>query len=115
MVFRIHPGGFGNKDLRGLLTEHLGRPPGTITPGQATYDPRRLRGHGPSERIPRTHRYRVTGTGLRHAMFLVRVHDRMLRTGPAELNDPAPTRLGRAVGIYQAAIDDLARRAGIAA
>jgi hypothetical protein len=115
VVFGIHPGGFGNEDLRELLAEHLGRPPGTITPGQATYDLRRLREHGLIERIPRTHRYRVTETGLRHAMFLARVHDRMLRTGPAELNDPAPARLGRAAGIYRAAIDDLARRAGIAA
>ncbi|MDQ4094299.1 MAG: hypothetical protein M3143_13180 [Actinomycetota bacterium] len=79
----MHPGGFLSKDLRELLTEHLGRHPGTITPGQTAYDLRRLREHGLIQRIPHTHRYHVTDTGLRDAMFLTRVHDRMLRTGLA--------------------------------
>jgi DNA-binding transcriptional ArsR family regulator len=52
LIFRLQPSGFRNKDLRELLAEHLGRPPGTITPGQATYDLRRLREHGLIERIP---------------------------------------------------------------
>ena len=80
-VFRLHPNGFRNKGLRELLAAHPGRPPGIITPGRATYDPRRLREHGLIERIPHTHRYQVTRTGLRHAMFLTRVHDRM-RSAP---------------------------------
>ena len=115
LVFRMHPGGFLNKDLRRLLTEHLGRPPGAITTGQATYDLRRLREHGLITRIPHTHRYQVTETGLRHAMFLTRVHDRMLRTGLAELADPTPRQLRKAADLYQAAIDHLADQAGIAA
>jgi hypothetical protein len=118
LVFRLHPGGFLNKDLRSLLTEYLGRPahgPRSITPGQATYDLRRLREHRLIERIPRTHRYRVTDTGLRHAMFLTRAHDRMLRTGLAELAEPNSAPLRKAASTYQAAIDDLAQRAGIAA
>ncbi len=63
-------------------------------------------------------RYQVTGTGLRTAMFLTRVHDRVLRTGLAEITDPsppAPTALRAADRVYQAAIDDLTRQAGIAA
>ncbi len=115
LIFRLHPGGFLNKDLRGLLAECLGRPSGTITPGQATYDLRRLREHGLIERIPRTHRYQVTDTGLRHAMFLTRIHDRVLRTGLAELSGPAPAALRQADRAYQAAIDDLTQRAGIPA
>lgn len=115
LIFRLHPGGFLNKDLRELLAECLGRPPGTITPGQATYDLRRLRQHGLIERIPRTHRYQVTPAGLRHAMFLTRIHDRILRTGLAELNGPGPAPLRQADRNYQAAIDDLTQRAGIAA
>ena len=38
LIFRLHPSGFLNRNLRELLAESLGRPPGTITPGQATYD-----------------------------------------------------------------------------
>ena len=118
LIFRLHPGGFLNKDLRSLLGEYLGRPPrgpGSITPGQATYDLRRLREHGLIERIPHTHRYQVTPAGLRHAMFLTRVHDRILRAGLAELTGPDPAPLRKAATIYQAAIDDLTQRAGIAA
>jgi hypothetical protein len=115
LIFRLHPGGFLNKDLRALLAEYLGRPPGTITAGQATYDLRRLREHGLIERIPHTHRYQVTPAGLRHAMFLTRVHDRILQTGIAELTGPQPALLRKAARIYQAAIDDLTQRAGIAA
>jgi hypothetical protein len=118
LIFRLHPGGFLNKDLRGLLSEYLGRPPhgpGSVTPGQATYDLRRLRAHGLIERIPHTHRYQVTSTGLRHAMFLTRVHDRVLRTGLAELTGPDPAPLRKAASTYQAAIDNLTQRAGIAA
>ena len=118
LIFRLHPGGFPSKDLRALLGEYLSRPPhgpGSITPGQATYDLRRLREHGLIQRIPRTHRYQVTPAGLRHAMFLTRVHDRILRTGLAELTGPNPAPLRKAATIYQAAIDDLTQRAGIAA
>src|SRR6266700_946477 len=115
LIFRLHPGGFLNRDLRELLAEYLGRAPGTITPGQATYDLRRLREHGLIERIPRTHRYQVTPAGLRHAMCLTRIHDRVLRTGLAELSGPAPAALRQADRAYQAAIDDLTQRAGIPA
>src|SRR2546429_554261 len=114
-VFRLHPAGFTSRDLRALPGELLGQPPGTITSGQATYDLRRLREHGLIERIPRTHRYQVTDTGLRHAMFLTRAHDRVLQTGLAQLDDPAPTALRTASRAYQAALDDLTQRAGIAA
>ena len=88
-----------------------------MTSGQITYDLRRLRLHGLIERIPHTHRYQVTDTGLRHALFLTRAHDRLLRTGLAELR-PRPTRpakLRAADRAYQAAINDLTRQAGLAA
>ena len=65
--------------------------------------------------IARTHRYQVTATGLRHAMFLTRIHDRILRTGLAELSAHTPGALRQADRAYQAAIDDLTRRAGIPA
>ena len=80
-----------------------------------TYDLRRLRLHGLIQRIPHTHRYRVTDTGLQSAMFLSAVHDRLLPTGLADLAATTPTRLRAASKTYQAAIDDLTHRVGLAA
>ena len=48
-------------------------------------------------------------------MFLTRIHDRILQTGIAELTGPEPAPLRKAATLYQAATDDLTRRAGIAA
>jgi hypothetical protein len=73
-------------------------------------DLRRLRAHGLITRLPYSHRYRVTDTGLDHALFLTRAHDRLLRTGLAQLADPTPGRLRTASRAYQSAIDDLAPR-----
>jgi hypothetical protein len=116
-VFRLLPRGFTNADLRTHLAPLLGKDPGHMTSGQMTYDLRRLRLHGLIERIPHTFRYHVTDTGLRTALFLTRVHDRVLRTGLAEITDPSPplpTPLRHAARTYEAAIADLARQAGTA-
>jgi hypothetical protein len=59
-----------------------------MTSGQTTYDLRRLRTHDLIARIPHTHRYQVTDSGLRHALFLTRAHTRLLRTGLAEIHGP---------------------------
>ena len=67
--------------------------PEAITSGQMSYDLRRLRMHGLIPRIPHTHRYQVTSTGLTQAMFLTRLHDRVLRAGLAQLTDPGPHSL----------------------
>ena len=89
-----------------------------MTSGQITYDLRRLRVHGLIQRIPRTHRYQVTDSGLRHALFLTRLHARFLRPGLGELTGqppPVPAPLRAADHAYRNAIDGLARQAGLAA
>jgi hypothetical protein len=44
------------------------------------------------ERIPKTHRYRITAKGLRTAIFYTRLYNRSLRTGLAIISsDPAQT------------------------
>ena len=48
------------------------------------------------------------------ALF-TRAHDRVLQAGLAQLNDPAPTARRAANRACQAALDDLTRRARIAA
>jgi hypothetical protein len=55
-----------------------------MTPGQMTYHLRRLRLHGLIERIPGTHRYRVTRQGWRIALFCTRTFNRLLRPGLAQ-------------------------------
>jgi hypothetical protein len=56
----------------------------------------------------------VTDTGLKHALFLTRAHDRLLRTGLAQLADPQPTPLRTANHNYQVAIDHLTEQSGLA-
>ena len=116
--FRLQPAGFTNHDLRQHVGPLLGHTPDQITTSQASYDLRRLRVHGLITRIRGTHRYQVTDTGLHHALFLTRLHDRFLRTGLAELSDPdppSPTPLRVAARAYQHALDDLTHQAGLAA
>jgi hypothetical protein len=48
-------------------------------------------------------------------MFLTRTHDRVLQAGLAHLNAPGPTALRTASRAYQAALDQLTQRAGLAA
>jgi hypothetical protein len=118
LTFRLQPNGFTNADLRTHLTGLLGADPNTWPAGRGTYDLRRLRLHGLIQRTPGTHRYHVTDTGLRHALFLTRVHDRLIRTGTAQLADPdppAPSRLRTAERTYTQALDHLTRQAGLAA
>jgi len=52
LVFRLHPHGFTNADLRNHLTQMLGTDPRSWPAGRGTYDLRRLRLHGLIERIP---------------------------------------------------------------
>ena len=93
LVFRLLPrGSFTSRDLRAHLAPLLGVDPGDPhDQGRLTYQLRRLRLHGLIERIPGTHRYRVTDIGLRTALFLTRAHNRLLSPGLAELTDPRPT------------------------
>jgi hypothetical protein len=69
--------------------------------------------------IPNTlrFRYQVTPAGLRQALFLTRLTQRLLIPGLAELTDPSPppsSRLRAAARAYDAALEDLTRHAGLA-
>jgi hypothetical protein len=90
VLYCLLPQGFANKDVREHLARLLGLDPGAMTPGQMTYDLRRLRLHGLIERLPGTHRYRVTREGLRTALFFTRVYVRILRPGLARIVPTAP-------------------------
>ena len=82
-----------------------------------TYDLRRLRQHGRIERIPKTHRYRVTAFGLRAALFCTRVHARLYRPGVAQILPHAPptsSGLQRAFDKLDHEIDQQVRQAKLA-
>ncbi len=83
LVFRLLPRGFSNRDLRDHWAPLVGRTAQSMTQGQMSYHLRRLRLHGLIERIPRTHRYRVTNRGWRTALFCTRTYNRVLCPGLA--------------------------------
>ena len=66
---------------RSQLADLLGTQPSQISPGQVSYNLRRLRAHGLITRLPGTHRYRITDTGGHHAMLLTHIHTRLLQPG----------------------------------
>jgi hypothetical protein len=109
LVFRCHPNGFTNKDLRTYTAQLRGLDAGTVTAGQMTYDLRRLKTRNLITRIEGTHRYRVTDHGLDTAKFLTCVQDRVLRCGLAELATatPTPGRLRSAATAYRTAVENL--------
>ena len=118
LIHRLLPHGFTNRELRTLVAPLLGTPPEDITAGKMTYDLRRLRAHGLITRVPRSRRYQITDTGLTQALLFTHAHDHLLRTGLAEITDPdppAPSRLRAADRAYQAAFDELAHYAHLAA
>lgn len=81
LLFDLLPAGFSNRNLRSNLAALLGQPVEQFTQGRMTYQLRRLRLHGLIERIPKTHRYRLTCFGFRVAVFCTRTYSRILRPG----------------------------------
>ena len=108
LVFRLLPAGFSAADLRAHLAPLLGLAPEALGQGRVSYELRRLRLHGLIGRIPHTQRYRVTEAGLPQALFLTRVHSRLLRPSLAQLAPPvgpAGSRLRRAFDAFEAQIE----------
>jgi hypothetical protein len=96
-LFLTLPEGFRNATLRTWMAQALGVAADAYSPGRTTYDLRRLRLHGLIERIPHSHRYRVTDLGLRVAVFFTKVHSRILRPGLSQLLDGCPKAPNRPI------------------
>jgi hypothetical protein len=119
LLFAALPHGFANRDLRPTLAALRGLPPDDLTPGRMSYDLRRLRLHGLIARIAGSHRYRLTASGLRVALFFSRTYARVLRPGLSDVMSMAPpapgdSKLRRAFDQAAAAIDDLIQQARLA-
>ncbi|MEK7995443.1 MAG: hypothetical protein AAB403_16710 [Planctomycetota bacterium] len=101
--FVLQPCGFRATELRDRVSALRGE---EITPGQMTYNLRRLRLHGIIERLPGTHRYRLTDAGLRCALFWTRSYARLLRPGMSELHPSAimNPKLRRAFDAFDATV-----------
>jgi hypothetical protein len=119
LLFATLPHGFANRDLRPTLAALQGLSPEHLTAGRMSYDLRRLRLHGLIERIAGSHRYRLSASGLRVALFFSRTYARLLRPGLSDVlsqSPPAPddSKLRRAIDQAGAAIDDLIRQTQLA-
>jgi hypothetical protein len=86
--------GITNKSLRALMTGLLHAP---YTPGQMTYDLRRLRMTGLIRRIEHTNRYVLTPDGIKVAVFYTKLHNRLLRPLLAADQPQAPPELRAAL------------------
>jgi hypothetical protein len=102
-LFALSPVGFRHSDVRSAVAQLLGRDPTTYTASQMTYDLRRVRLHGLIERVPKSHRYRITDRGARLAMMYVRLHARGFRP-PASLPTTGSARGPRALEQLNAAL-----------
>jgi DNA-binding HxlR family transcriptional regulator len=81
LMYDLLPAGFSNRQLRAHLAQLLGQPEENLTQGRMSYQLRRLRLHGLIQRLPKTHRYRLTDFGLRTALFCTRSYARIFRRG----------------------------------
>ena len=84
--------GFDNRRLTELVTALLGAP---YTSRHATYDLRRLRRKQIIERLPGTHRYRLTPQGRAIAVLFTKAYGRILTPGLTALNTALPSELAR--------------------
>jgi len=100
--------GITNKSLRALMTGLLHTP---YSPGQMTYDLRRLRLHGLIRRLGHTNRYVLTPDGIKVAVFYTKLHNRLLRPLLAADQPPAPTELRAALRTLDQYVDGYIARA----
>jgi hypothetical protein len=100
--------GFTNKNLRVLIAGLLGS---AYTPGQMTYDLRRLRLNGLIRRLPHTNRYTLTEDGIRIAVFYTKIYNRLLVPLTAANQPQAPPSLRAALAAITRHVDDYATQA----
>ena len=109
--------GLTNRTLRPQIAELI---PG-YSPGQMTYDLRRLRRKGLIRRTPRSQQYQLTAFGRRTAVFFTKTHVRIVNPSLAELDPQLPEEIARSSPLasswraFEHALDDKITQAAIAA
>ncbi len=112
--FALAPTGFQHRESRAHVAQLQSRDPATYPAGSMTYDLRRLRLHGLIERIPHSHRYRITPAGAKVAMFYARLYARALRPA-ASLQPVASGRAQHAFDRLDAALAQFREEVKLAA
>jgi hypothetical protein len=117
-LFALTPEGLTNRRLRPLVAQLLAVADGQYTARQMGYDLRRLARKGFVTRVQGKLCYTLTPYGRRCALFLTKVHARVLRPGFQAL-DPAavshaPPPLRAALAAVDAATDALVAQANLA-
>jgi hypothetical protein len=113
-LFALAPSGFRHRELRDHVAQLQGHDPAAYRAGAMTYDLRRLRLHGLIERVPRSHRYRITPTGAQVAMFYARLYSRALRPA-CSLQPVASVRAQRAFDRLDVALANFLEEVKLAA
>jgi hypothetical protein len=110
------PLGFSNAQLRRRVAPFLALPLEGYSSARMTYDLGRLVGHELLERVPHTHRYRLTPHGLRTAALCTKLHDRVLDPAIARSRDTPPASLPHSIWRrYENALAAVLANANIAA
>jgi len=110
------PQGLSNASLRTFVADLLG-PDVHYEANQMTYDLRRLRRKNLIERIPKSHRYRLTELGLRAACFFSKLRSRIFNPASAclqAIGDGISRPLADAFAQLNAAIDEIFNNAKFA-
>lgn len=114
LILFVHlPSGLTHRALRQQVATYLGVTLPAYTPGQMTYDLRRLRLKGLLWRVPHTQRYVVTPYGYRVALFFTKLNARVFRTTFAAMDptEPIPRPLADAYAEVDRQIDAILDRA----
>jgi hypothetical protein len=113
-LFALAPTGFRHREFRDRVAQLQARDPATYPAGAMTYDLRRLRLHRLIERVPHSHRYRITTAGARVAMFYARLYTRALRPA-CSLQPAGSARAQRAFDRLDAALANFLEEVKLAA
>jgi hypothetical protein len=104
-LFAVLPQGITSRGLRPLVAQLLGVPDSQYTARQMGYDLRRLARKGLIRRDGQRLRYELTQYGRRLALFLTKLHCRVLRPGLQMLDPQLPSQAPPALRIGLQEVD----------
>ena len=110
LILYMHlPDGLTHRTLRRHVATALGRDLAAYTPGQMTYDLRRLRLKGLLRRVPHSRRHRVTAQGYRVASLFTKLNARVFRPACAAFDpaEPVPRPLAAALAAVDRQLEAL--------